>query len=43
MRGRVRRHAPEQRDLITLNAEIRETLLDVSEHHRQITNHPVGS
>ena len=37
---RVRRHLPEQRLLVAHRTEIRDALAAVSEHHRQIPNHP---
>ena len=39
-RRRVRRHGPEQRQLLTDRAEIRDALAAVDEHHREIADHP---
>jgi len=39
-RGRRRRRGPEQRGLIRNRTQISQAITAVSEHHRQITDHP---
>ncbi len=41
-RGRVRRHRPEQRVLVTHRSEIGKAVSAVGEHHRQVADHAPG-
>ena len=41
-RGRRRRGRPEQHGLITDRTQVRQAVTAVSEHHRQITDHPAA-